>query len=138
MTFLRAIATTASILALTAAAAAAPASSNAYQMIGSDNEIHDLTTFELFSALNERGINAEHAEAWGQAIRVDAIDETGRSYLLILDKNTLRPIGDNAARISTVQAAKVSGFQWPETATGSPNSLVAESEDNGSTETSND
>ena len=138
MTILHAIATTASILALTAAAAAAPASSNAYQMIGSDHEIHDLTTFELFSALDEHGINAEHAEAWGEAIRVDAIDDTGRSYTVIVDKNTLQPLGDKAAKISAVQVSQVSGFQWPATANGAPDSLVAENEGEGSTEASND
>ena len=137
MNIRHAIATTASILAMTAAAAAAPTSTDAYQTIASDHQIHDLTTFELFSALNERGITAEHAEAWGDAIRVDAIGDTGQSYVLILDKTTLLPVGEKAATISSVQPAKVSGFQWPETANGAPDSLVAESEGNDSTETSN-
>lgn len=138
MPILHAIATTASILALTAAAAAAPVSSNAYQMIGSDHEVHDLTTFELFSALNERGINAEHAEAWGESIRVDAVDDTGRSYMVIVDKNTLQPFGDKAAKVSAVQGSRVSGFQWAATANSAPDSLVSENESDGSTENSND
>lgn len=126
------------LLFIAAAAIITPVSINASEMIGSDLEIHGQSTLELTAALHERGLDAEHVEAWGSAIRVDLIDETGHPYTVMLDKSTLEPLGAKAVQISTPKVSQVSGFQWPASGDMAPNSLVAESEGDGSTETSND
>jgi hypothetical protein len=76
----------------------ATTSSFAYSNIDMDHEVHGTYTSNISSDLADRGIKAERLEEWGDAIRVDAVDANGESYVVIVSTDTLQPLYGTAVR----------------------------------------
>jgi hypothetical protein len=56
------------------------------------DEVFGRSTFVTTTLLAEQGIKATSVEAWGDVIRVEAVDADGSVKLIFVDKDTLRPL----------------------------------------------
>jgi hypothetical protein len=119
-------------LLLAATVIIAPVSAIAYESDNYDRDVHDRSVFETIVALEERGINAERVEEWGTAVRVDAIDEAGRRYTVMVDKDTLLPFGSEKVRTSAVPFNYHGGSQRPVLTDAPAQSLVSHNNDDDS------
>ncbi|WP_127752256.1 MULTISPECIES: hypothetical protein [unclassified Devosia] len=117
---------------ITAAAAIflATASANAAESLLSDREVHGRTVLDLTSTLHSRGIDAEHVEAWGDSIRVDAIKDNGERYVVMLEKDTLRPVSNSPKRSAVEHTSPVAGFKWSPLPAATAESLVGQEQEN--------
>jgi len=60
-----------------------------------DNDtIYGRTIDSIEATLAEYGINAQHVETWGTALRVDAVSADGSNYTVFVDRDSLQPLKD--------------------------------------------
>ena len=71
--------------------AVAPTAAFANSNIDLDHDVHGRPTEVVAFMLQDQGIDAVRIEEWGNAYRVDALDDAGKRYVVIVDSNTMLP-----------------------------------------------
>lgn len=101
-------------LLATAAAALllAPVATFAADSLQDDNEIYGRTVENIEATLAEYGIDATHVEAWGTALRVDALGPDGSTHTVLVDRDTLRPLGTGNGVASQTDVGLNTGSGW--------------------------
>ena len=103
----------------------APSLAFASDSLLDDRQIDGRSIFSIESSLAQQGIAADRVEEWGNAIRVDARAADGSSYVVIVDKDTLRPLdAANAVGTRVDVGGSPSTSGWANGFNSSPESLV--------------
>lgn len=64
----------------------------AVESLSTNPEIYGRSVANIEASLAEQGIDASKVETWGNVLRVDARAADGSSYMVLVDKDTLRPL----------------------------------------------
>ncbi|GEM_PF-1591334 len=70
----------------------APTTASAASSLLDDHKIFGRDYFVIEAALAEQGITAISIEEWGEVVSVQAKDEDGSQQIILLNKDTLRPL----------------------------------------------
>ena len=82
---------------------AAPVAATAAESLVEDREIDGRSTYGIIANLHQQGIDAQRVETWGDAIRVEARGTDGQTYMVIVDRDTLRPLNTSGEHRGTIR-----------------------------------
>jgi len=103
----------------------APAATFAAEPFEGNNEIYGRSVENITATLAEYGIDAVNVESWGAALRVDALSPDGTTHTVLVDRDTLRPLGTANGVASQTDVGLDTGSGWAiSDSVRNPDSLV--------------